>query len=112
MYTARKQKTELPYFFFGKLAAILLFMIALFLFVIYILPERTAAAGDTAGNTYTITSVQIEEGDSLWSLASTYYSAEFSSIAEYVKEIKRMNGLSSDTIYAGNYILIPHFITE
>lgn len=112
MYTARKQKTEVSYMFIGKLAAIILFMVILFLVVLFVLPERTAAAGNTTGGTYTITSVQIEEGDSLWSLASEYYTVEFSSISNYITEIKRMNGLSSDTLYAGSYILIPQYISQ
>lgn len=112
MYTARNNKTEVPYIFIGKVAAIFLFMIALFLVVLFVLPERTAAAGNAAGRTYTITSVQIEEGDSLWSLASEYYTEEFSSVSAYISEIKRMNGLSSDKLYAGSYLVIPCFITE
>lgn len=112
MYTKHHTKQEIPYIFFGKLAALILFMVALFLVVLFVLPERTAAAGNTTGGTYTITSVQIEEGDSLWSLASEYYTEEFVSITNYISEIKRMNGLSSDVLYAGNYILIPQFVTQ
>ena len=112
MYTARRNKSEIPYLFIGKLAAILLFMVALFLVVLFVLPERSAAAGNTTGGTYTITSVQIEAGDSLWSLASEYYTEEFVSVSNYITEIMRMNGLSSDTLYAGNYLLIPQYITE
>lgn len=110
MYTARRSKTEIPYIFFGKLAALVVIMVALFLIVLFVLPERTAAAGDTIGGTYTISSVQIEEGDSLWSLASEYYTEEFSSVSNYITEIKRMNGLSGDTLYADSYILIPQYI--
>jgi len=112
MYTVRKAKTEIPYFFIGKIAFLLLFMVVLFLVVLFVLPERTAAAGNTAGATYTITSVQIEEGDSLWSIASTYYTEEFSSVSDYVTEIKRMNGLSSDVLYTGSYLVIPQFVEK
>lgn len=112
MYTVRRQKTEIPYMLICKLAALVLFMVALFLFVLFALPERTASAGDSTGGTYTIASVQIEEGDSLWSLATQYYTEEYSSVANYINEIKRMNGLSTDTLYAGSYILIPQYITE
>ena len=111
MYMTRRAKTEVPYSFLGRVAALILFMVALFLVVLFVLPERAAAAGDSS-STYCITSVQIEEGDSLWALASEYFSEEFVSITDYIEEIKRMNGLSSDTLYAGNYILIPCYITE
>ncbi len=112
MYTANKTTNNLPYIFIGKMVVLVLFMVALFLIVLFVLPERTAAAGNTTGGTYTITSVQITEGDSLWSLASEYYTEEFSSVSDYIAEIKRMNGLSSDVLYAGNYILIPYFAVE
>ena len=111
MYMSRRPKTEIPYELLGRIAAIILFMVALFFVVLFILPERTAAAGDSS-TTYRITSVQIEEGDSLWSLASEYYSEEFVSVTDYIGEIKRMNGLTSDTLYAGNYILIPCYTVE
>lgn len=112
MYTSRKSKLDISYIFLGKVAAIFIFMIILFLFVVFALPERTASAGNSAAKAYTITSVQIEEGDSLWSLASKYYSEEFMSVTNYIAEIKRMNGITSDVLYAGNYILIPHFVAE
>lgn len=110
MYTARKVKEEFPYYAIGKVAFLLIFMVALFLVVLFVLPERTAAAGNTTGGTYTITSVQIEEGDSLWSIAAEHYSEEFSSLTSYITEIKRMNGLTSDTVYAGSYILVPQYV--
>lgn len=112
MYTARKEKSEVPYIFIGKVVFLLLFMVVLFLVVLFVLPERTAAADNTSGRVYTITSVQIEEGDTLWSLASEYYTEEFSSITAYITEIKRMNGLDSDVLYAGSYLLIPQFVLK
>ncbi|MBP3593418.1 MAG: LysM peptidoglycan-binding domain-containing protein [Lachnospiraceae bacterium] len=85
-------------------------MAAIFLMVLFILPEKTASAGNTTGCTYTITSVKIEEGDSLWSIAKEHYTDEFSSLTNYIAEIKRMNGLSSDMLYADSYILVPQYI--
>lgn len=107
-YVERSRKAAAPYLFFSKLIVITVTMILLFLLVVFVLPKRTAAAGDNASS-YCITSVQIQAGDTLWSLAKEYYSDEFSSITNYIEEIKRMNGLSSDKLYAGNYILIPQY---
>lgn len=112
MNIARTLKNNHSNIAFGRWAAIVLFMVALFLIVLFVLPERSAAAGNSTGGTYTITSVQIMEGDSLWSLASQYYTEEYSSITDYIEEIKRMNGLSSDVLYEGNYLLVPHFIAK
>ena len=110
MYNTKKFNKQVPYIFFGKLTCILVIMVALFLIVLFFLPERTASAGNTNIGKYTITSVQIEEGDSLWSIAQEHYSEEFSSISSLIVEIKRMNNLSSDTVYAGNYLLVPQYI--
>lgn len=113
MYMERRKKQEIPYELLSKLTVLIVFMVVLFLIVLFVLPERTAAAGDTTGGRYQISSVLIEEGDSLWSLASEYYTEEFVSVSEYIKEITRMNGISvSDTLYAGNYILIPQYVAE
>ncbi len=110
MYTTRKHHTQVPYIFLGKVTCIFVIMVALFLIVLFFLPKRTAAAGNTTVGTYTITSVQIEEGDSLWSIAKEHYSEEFYSLTNFIAEIKRMNGLSSDTVYAGSYILVPQYV--
>lgn len=107
----RKFYNKMSYFYLGKAAALLVIMVALFLLVLLILPEKTAAAENITKD-YQITSVQIKNGDSLWSMAEEYYSEEFSSIYEYISEIKRMNGLSSDTLYAGNYLLIPFYAEQ
>lgn len=95
--------------FIYKVASVVVIMVALLLIVLLLLPERAAYADNSATKTYCITSVQIKEGETLWSIASEYYSEEFKSIPSYIAEIKRMNGLSSDTLYAGNYLLVPQF---
>jgi len=110
MYNTRKAKVQVPYILLGKLTCILVIMVALFLIVLFILPEKTASANNTPCGSYTITSVQIEEGDSLWSIAKEHYTEEFDSITNYIAEIKRMNGLSSDTVYAGSYVLVPQYV--
>lgn len=104
MYTAATKS-------FVKSNTLILFLIITLclITIILIIPGRRAAAEFHSTSQYTISSVLIEEGDSLWSIASDYYSKEFSSMDAYIKEIKRMNRLSSNTIYTGNYILVPHY---
>jgi len=111
LYHKNKLHKNMSYIYIGKAAALIVVMVALFLLVLLILPERTAAAENTTKE-YKITSVQIETGDSLWSFAEEFYTEEFSSIYQYITEIKRMNGLSSDTLYAGNYLLIPYYTAQ
>lgn len=57
-------------------------------------------------------SIEIKKGDSLWSIASCYADAHYENLADYVSEVKRMNGLSSENIQAGSYLIIPYYSTE
>lgn len=68
--------------------------------------EKTSAKTD---RTKMLTSVYVQEGDSLWSIAEEYYTPEFGSIREYVKEIRNTNGLSGDKILYGYTLLIPYY---
>lgn len=54
-------------------------------------------------------SVLVYEGDSVWSIAKAHQaSASEAELYAYVDEIKSINHISgADTIYAGNYLIIP-----
>lgn len=56
------------------------------------------------------TRIEIRPGDSLWSIASEHMSEEYESVQDYVREIKSLNGLGSDEIHAGRFLLIPYYI--
>lgn len=58
------------------------------------------------------TSVQIEAGDTLWSIANSYCNDSGMNISEYIKEIKQLNHLTSDTIISGQYLTIIYFSSE
>ena len=67
---------------------------------------------DVVGNTgsqkkMSYVSVTIQQNDSLWSIAKKYKNQYDGSFNDFLEEIKRCNGLSSDTIYAGNHIIVP-----
>ena len=57
-------------------------------------------------------SVCINKDDTLWGIADKYFSDEFGSVEKYVQEIKRCNGLKSDAIYSGRYIVVPLYIEQ
>lgn len=58
-----------------------------------------------------VTSLRIEKGDTLWSIAQEYRTEEYDDIYEYIDEIKASNGLYTDTIHEGKYIIIPYYST-
>lgn len=58
------------------------------------------------------TSIMIENGDTLWGIANKYYahSDETTSINEYIKEIKLVNGLTDEQINTGEYLTLPYYV--
>ena len=63
---------------------------------------------DTAYNRY-YTTIEVEKGDTLWSIAKTYYHHSGMSVREYVSELKLVNGMVSDEICAGDMISVEYF---
>ena len=66
------------------------------------------AEEDTSSVKY-YTSVQIQPGDSLWSIAKNYADGHYSNIPEYIKELKQINNLTSDTIHAYEYLVVAYY---
>lgn len=96
----RKYRTKAIYCFL-TLTVILVFSVFLM---------KTTATKAAGSRIRTISSVKIEKNDSLWSIASAYYTDDFESIQDMITEIKQINGLKSDMIKAGNCIVVPYYI--
>ena len=69
--------------------------------------SKAAIADENPDFTKSYKSVFIREGDSLYSIADDYYSSKYSDLNELIAEIKSINNLSSDIIYAGANIIVP-----
>lgn len=56
-------------------------------------------------------SYEIKSGDSLWSIASDLapLNPEYNDIRQYIYDIKEINGLYSDNIRSGHYIILPYY---
>ena len=48
----------------------------------------------------------IQSGDTLWDIARDNMTDEYDSIDEYINAIKDINGLESDFIQSGQYLII------
>ncbi len=70
----------------------------------------SAMAKEAAGEEHTAyyTSIPIREGDTLWSVAGEYAPGMGMEIPDYVECLRRMNGLSGDTIHAGRYLTVMY----
>lgn len=74
---------------------------------------NTAEAGTPESSRYKYyTSIQIEPGSSLWDIAEKYASSEYESLEAYIQEVRQINHLDEDTIYAGSYLCIPYYSSE
>lgn len=60
----------------------------------------------------TVVSVKIEKGDTLWGIASDYLTEEYKDVQSYINEIMITNGLTSDTIHEGCYIIVPYYVAS
>jgi len=57
------------------------------------------------------TSISIEKGDTLWSIASNYVSGP-KTISNYVNELKEINNLQTDCIYQGQNLIVYYYSSE
>ena len=89
-------------------------MILVLLASVLIISFSTEASGKERSVSYKYyTSIKIEQGDTLWSIANEHMDAcHYKNASEYVNEIKAMNSLTSDKIVAGSYLIIPYYSAE
>lgn len=58
-------------------------------------------------------SIEIQQGDTLWSLAKRYMSKEeTASVQKYIADVKKINTMNSDNIQAGQYLTIIYYDTQ
>lgn len=68
---------------------------------------RARKEEDTCYKYYT--SVLVEQGDSLWSIAQENMTPEYERIEEYIREVRSLNHLCGDHIHAGEYLILPKY---
>ncbi|NLO08928.1 MAG: LysM peptidoglycan-binding domain-containing protein [Clostridiales bacterium] len=91
---------------FRWIALVLLFIVMV---LTVILATKKVTAKREGYRVKQVASIQIQKGDTLWSIASSHMSDEYNDLNDYIAEIMVSNGLSSDKIQAGNYIIVPYY---
>lgn len=76
-----------------------------------LITSKPVTASDGIIRVKSVTSVTITEGDTLWDIAVSYYTSEYSDVNALIKEIKQTNHID-DTIYIGQKIIVPHYIED
>lgn len=84
-------------------------LLVIFMCIITILPSMIAYADQTQSKVKVYKSIEIKNGDSLWTIANEHYSEEWKDIPQYINQIKRCNSLYKDDITAGCYLVIPYY---
>lgn len=93
-----------------KIALIVFFIFSIIVFISF----STEANDNVQQLSYKYyKSIEITKGDALWSIANDYFDPiHYKSTLEYVKEVMKMNNMTSDDIITGSYIIIPYYISE
>ena len=89
-----------------RIGVAVLFVVVLFS-VFFI--TKTVTAQRAVERTKLVTCIEVKKGDSLWSIASKYFTEEYDDMNEYIAEIMSSNGMVSEDIHAGNFIIVPYY---
>lgn len=57
-------------------------------------------------------SIQVESGDTLWTIADKYIDGFNIEKTDYIEEVCEINEISKDDIHAGDYIVVPYYSSE
>lgn len=105
-----RRQREIRRNIFLAVAATLVLMI--FVFSYHSLTSAASTNTDNTSYKY-FSSIQVEAGDTLWSIAEEYADKlHYASNKEYINEVKMMNKLRSDDIVSGQYLIIPYYSYE
>ncbi|MFV0464869.1 MAG: LysM peptidoglycan-binding domain-containing protein [Lachnospiraceae bacterium] len=89
--------------------SIFMAVVLTFLLVSSLLESTQTQAAAQYSTEKCYTSLQIEEGDTLWEIAETYCGGSNANIQKYVTELKMLNHIQEDQITAGEYLVIPYY---
>lgn len=105
----RRQKEIRRVFILAGIAVVLVLVFTLSYHAL--LSQANTELGDVSYKYFT--SVQIEPGDTLWTLADRYADKEhYVSQDQYIVEVMSMNHLDDENIYAGNYLILPYYSAD
>jgi LysM repeat protein len=72
-----------------------------------------AMAEESAPSYKYYTSITIQEGDSLWSIAGDYITDQYKDRNAYMKEVMDLNHISNPSqVHAGEHLTIPYYSSD
>ena len=89
---------------------IIMICLVVMVFATTVLAITQRASADTPEiRKKTCTSIEIQPGDTLWSIAETYYTDECLDLRSYIDEIKKTNNMCDDKLVSGRYLIVPYY---
>ncbi len=83
------------------------------LVLVLLFSNKNITRADETGNNIPKTkyykTIEINVGDSLWSIASEYKSGEYRNTNDLIEEIKLINNLCNEKINSGEKLIVPYF---
>lgn len=58
------------------------------------------------------TSVMVQPGDTLSSIARNYMDDHYDSVDAYITEVRLTNHMLDDDVYAGDFLIVPYYSTD
>ena len=73
--------------------------------------RRSQASADHTIYKY-YTTVTVEDGDTLWTLADSYMDDQYQNKREFIAEVKQLNQIDENRIHEGTQLVIPYYSAE
>lgn len=104
---ARKIRERRMHFALSFMVAVIAFVSVFFVFS----ARSKAESKDQKFKYYT--SISVEYGDSLWTIADEYMDREFYDRLTYIQEVKSINHIQDENeIVAGKILIVPYYSTK
>ena len=59
------------------------------------------------------TNIEVQYGESLWDIADTYFCEDkYDDYEHYISEVMQINGLYTEEVSAGSYLIVPYYSVE
>ncbi len=101
------RRVAIPKTFLFIPAAIFILISMLFVFTI------NAKAAETKESYKYYTSITVEDGDTLWSLADEYITVEYKNKQAYIDEVRALNHINMQgDIVSGSTLVMPYYSSE
>ena len=96
----------------GLIAIVIMLVVALGILLGSSMNTLASSGKDISSYNKYYTSIRVESGDTLWTIADEYVGGFNVSKSDYIAEVCQINGISEDNIYAGDNIIVPYYSQE